>query len=155
MPLIREVNVQDIPKIENLELRVFGAGGHTAVSLRQLLDLFPSFLLVAENENVPGEISGYSVGAISQCKGRGWILAVASDPNSRQRGVGRALTEELLHRLRRHRLEEIFLTVASDNTPARSLYAKLGFIEKGVIDNYFCDGKSRILMSRTVDGASC
>lgn len=148
MSLIRQANLQDIPKIGNLELRVFGAGGHTAVSLRQLYDLFPSLLIVVESETIQNEVLGYSAGAISQSRGVGWILSLGVDPDHRQLGLGRLLAGEIINRLTEKGIREMFLTVSPNNNAAKSLYVELGFMENGTMDDYYFDGTPRILMSR-------
>jgi ribosomal-protein-alanine N-acetyltransferase len=44
-----------------------------------------------------------------------------------RRGVGTQLIHALIHAARDHRVLRIFLEVRESNTPARSLYEKLGF----------------------------
>lgn len=130
----------------SLELAVFGPGGHSAVSLRQLFELFPSLMHVAESNC--GQVIGFSAGAVNRLSGAGWVLAVGSHSKHRRLGIGRALTVELIKQFEQYSVREIFLTVAPSNSGARSLYLQLGFIERENIENYFFDGSPRILMSR-------
>jgi ribosomal-protein-alanine N-acetyltransferase len=62
-------------------------------------------------------------------------LGVAS---ARQRGgIGRALVEAMLARLRQQRVATVFLEVRESNAVARRLYAGLGFAEVGRRRDYY------------------
>lgn len=51
------------------------------------------------------------------------------DPSRRREGIGHHLVEILLDLARRHHRSECFLRVVPDNTAARALYRRAGFIE--------------------------
>ncbi|MGQ9630949.1 MAG: GNAT family N-acetyltransferase [bacterium] len=61
------------------------------------------------------------------------ILAVAVDEAYRGRGVGTELVKFALDYLRRCGAPEVRLEVRPDNAPARRVYSKLGFVEKGTL----------------------
>lgn len=59
---------------------------------------------------------------------KGFVLGMYTHPDVRRRGVGKALLENLLARVRSlPGLEQIQLGVAADNLAAFQLYASLGF----------------------------
>lgn len=59
---------------------------------------------------------------------RGNVYAMYVEPEARGGGVGKALLEELIRRVREtYGLEQIHLAVVSDNGPAKKLYTSLGF----------------------------
>jgi len=62
-------------------------------------------------------------------KGMLWGMYVR--PGYRAAGVGRVLVEAIIDHARDH-VELLQLFVVSDNTPARRLYAGLGFVEYGI-----------------------
>ncbi|HTQ34656.1 MAG TPA: GNAT family N-acetyltransferase [Stellaceae bacterium] len=62
-------------------------------------------------------------------KGMLWGMYVR--PACRGAGVGRVLVEAIIAHARQH-VELLQLFVVSDNLPARSLYARLGFTEYGI-----------------------
>ena len=65
------------------------------------------------------------------------ILTLAVHPDMRRRGVGKGLVEGLIIWAGQARMERIVLEVATDNDPARALYAKLGFCEIGRRKGYY------------------
>ena len=57
----------------------------------------------------------------------GEVYVVGVSPSAQGRGLGRILTVAGLRHLAARGVDEVLLYVESDNTPARSLYADLGF----------------------------
>lgn len=77
-----------------------------------------------------------SVGFLRQQRNKlrhkGFVLGMYTHPDVRRQGVGKALLENLLARVRNlPGLEQIQLGVAADNPAAQGLYASLGFAEFG------------------------
>lgn len=58
----------------------------------------------------------------------GYISSVAVDAKYRRRGLARALLEEARETTRRSHRPYLALDVLTDNTPARTLYAALGYV---------------------------
>jgi len=58
------------------------------------------------------------------------IANVATHPNYRRRGIGRALTERAMLAARQKGAKEIWLQVRHDNPTAIKIYADLGFVER-------------------------
>lgn len=67
------------------------------------------------------------------------LLDIATLPAYRGKGVATALVGELKTRLEALGANKIFLEARTKNTPARSLYEKLGFKSVGVRKNYYKD----------------
>lgn len=65
---------------------------------------------------------------------RGRIARVALAPSHRGRGLGRALVGAAVADAAMRDLVELDLRVLADNTPARRLYASLGFVLDGTDD---------------------
>jgi ribosomal protein S18 acetylase RimI-like enzyme len=61
--------------------------------------------------------------------GRAWVTRLGVLPVSRGRGTGAALVGGLLAQARSAGLPEVILEVIQGNTPAHSLFRKLGFVE--------------------------
>jgi ribosomal protein S18 acetylase RimI-like enzyme len=70
---------------------------------------------------------------------RAEITAVAVDPGSRRRGVGRALLDEAARRLRELTIDRVWLVTTNDNLEALALYQKAGYrlatLRAGAIDD--------------------
>ena len=65
-------------------------------------------------------------------------------------GTGRALMEELFHRMQERKVRVIHLDVRLGNTPARNLYESLGFVQDGLRKGYYdLPKEDAVLMSRT------
>jgi GNAT superfamily N-acetyltransferase len=87
---------------------------------------------------VVASVDGRDVGAAwartltSAAPGYGWVsddipeLTMGVDPGSRSRGVGRALLDALILRVRAT-APALSLSVEDGNTPARALYERAGF----------------------------
>ena len=85
-------------------------------------------LLVAEADGAfCGYIAAYTV--LDETD----ITTVAVPPALRGRGTGRALVRALLDKVG----GTVYLEVRKSNTPARALYAALGFAECGTRKNYY------------------
>ena len=65
------------------------------------------------------------------------ILTIAVSGGYRRRGIGRSLVESLLRRLYAERIKRLFLEVDIGNTPAVTLYRRLGFKEVGERPGYY------------------
>ncbi len=105
-----------------------------------------SFLgLVAESN---GDVVGY-VGAI-YCFNQADIALVAVDPKLRRQGIAQLLINQLIEGLLVKNVNELFLEVRVSNTPARSLYNKMGFEEVGVRKKYYEDTEDAIVMLKEI-----
>ena len=69
--------------------------------------------------------------------GEAEILTLAVDPSDRRRGVGCALVEAAAATALAAGAQTLWLEVAQDNTPARSLYARAGFEQVGRRPAYY------------------
>ena len=71
------------------------------------------------------------------------ILTIAVDPSWRNRGVGRDLVREHLHRAALASAKALFLEVDGDNVAALKLYRRFGFVKIGERAGYYRrpDGK--------------
>ncbi len=91
-----------------------------------------SFILGASfNGKLVGMVSWHR-GQVSKERHKGYITAMYVVPECRGQGVGRALLEDVIRRVEvLLGVEQIHLSVVSDNLPARRLYASLGFSTYG------------------------
>ncbi|SDJ71712.1 ribosomal protein S18-alanine N-acetyltransferase [Microbulbifer yueqingensis] len=73
---------------------------------------------------------------VSQLLDEAEILDIAVAPAWRRRGIARALLGQVIQRLV-GQTARLLLEVRVSNTPARSLYSALGFVEDGVRRGYY------------------
>jgi ribosomal protein S18 acetylase RimI-like enzyme len=73
---------------------------------------------------------------------RGWVYYVATDPDHRHKGFGRAMMTAAEDWLREKGVEKLQLMVRSDNTQVQAFYESLGFGEqKRIIYAKWLDGR--------------
>ena len=142
---IRRAAVTDIPALATIEAACFSdAWSEGALALH--LDSAATLTLVATAD-------GRVVGALllGLCPPEAEIYRIATLPEARRHGIGRALLSRGLHVLREAGVTKIFLDVREGNTPARTLYATHGFRETGVRRDYYrAPREHAVLMEREV-----
>lgn len=72
------------------------------------------------------------------------ILTVATDPEARSQGLAGQVLESAAQQLYAAGLRHVFLEVAEDNTAARTLYKRLGFIPMGRRPGYYARAEGRM-----------
>ncbi|MEN6341376.1 MAG: GNAT family N-acetyltransferase [Methanospirillum sp.] len=145
---VRPFSDADFPAVWALE-RVRDAEGYaSAVTVRQAAALWPATLLVADED---GEVVGFTLAAASSDPAVGWILRLKVREDRRRQGCATALLRAALERLRDDGVRVVRLTVAPANEPARSLYARLGFVEEALLPDYFGPGEDRLQLHRRID----
>ena len=130
MTQIRRADSGDLAFIAALEKETFSLP-QSENGFREMLHKSDHVLLVAEKDGCPcGYICAYTVCRESD------ILTVAVSQSARRCGIGRALVAGLIDALK-EQSDALFLEVRKSNTPARALYASLGFSEIGVRRGYY------------------
>ena len=82
-----------------------------------------------------GEVVGFCMWGIDDDRSR-WIGGVVVDAARRRTGIGRAMIGALLERLAADPdCPNVALSYAPDNKAARALYASLGFVETGEVED--------------------
>ncbi len=152
---IRAGVASDADAILNLERDAFGAEAQafTPRQVRALLANPRAVVLVATEPD--GSIVGWAVGLLRththprsgtrRRSGRVYSVAVAS--GARGRGIGRALTQNLLGSFREQGVRRAFLEVRVTNATAIALYESLGFTRRGpAVPDYYAPGVDAIRM---------
>ena len=78
--------------------------------------------------------------------GEAELLTIATAPEARRHGHGRALAEEFAATSRRMGAETAFLEVAHDNTPALALYHDCGWREAGRRRGYYAPARDAVIL---------
>jgi len=69
--------------------------------------------------------------------GQSEVLTIATDPDFRKLGIGRALLEHAIRQLQSERIGQLFLEVSEENQPALNLYQSLNFKQVGERKAYY------------------
>ncbi|HJT10509.1 MAG TPA: ribosomal protein S18-alanine N-acetyltransferase [Candidatus Nitrosotalea sp.] len=150
--IIRRCDPSDIIPVMEINLKTLPEH-YSDYFYESLLAELPEAFLVAEVEN---KLVGYIMCKIeygfSNFKKlgfvkKGHVVSVAVLPESRQKGIGRALVEESMMGVKLKKSDELYLEVRCSNNEAIRLYEKLGFVIKQRLKAYYRDGEDAYLMS--------
>jgi ribosomal-protein-alanine N-acetyltransferase len=132
--------------MDDYELRPFGANDAEAAhelhrlcfpdpwpteAFRTLLEVDVTGFCMVETGRLAGFILFRAVADEAE------ILTFAVDPADRRRGLGARLALQVVVALESKGIPKLLLEVAEDNEAARSLYAKLGFVQVGERAGYY------------------
>lgn len=122
---IRQYCESDEEAVIALWQRVFADNpphSQPAANIRQKLAVQPELFLVAE---VDGRVAGTTLAGYDGH--RGWLYAVAVDPDCRRRGIGRALVRHAEKLLAELGCPKVNLQVRAHNTGVVAFYQTLGY----------------------------
>lgn len=142
--LIREMTLQDVVQVAAIETECFSMPW-SEQSLIDSVTREDTLFLVCEDERhvVEDDVTKVSqlevVGYIGMYLSfeEGDITNVAVSPAHRKKGYGEALVAKAKELAKEKQLEMILLEVRVSNTPAISLYKKMGFEELGLRKNFY------------------
>ena len=100
------------------------------------------WLVAMDGERLAGYVGSQTV------LGESDMMNVAVDGAYRRQGIGKLLIEALVERLKARESHCLTLEVRDSNTPARNLYASLGFSEIGRRKNYYRNPREDALILR-------
>ena len=151
---IREAGPGDLPSVMRIN-RICLPENYTYFFFESILRNYPKTFLVAE---VNGKMAGYIMCRIERgfskldklnFKKLGHVISIAVLPEYRRKGIARNLLSSALKALKEHYgCEEAYLEVRVSNSPALSLYRKLGFTVIKVSKRYYVDGENAYVMAR-------
>jgi len=121
--MIRNAKFKDINQVIEIYKRcdLYSSKATTPKLLESVIKNFPDLFLVAiEDDKIVGTVYSFTDGRI------GMICKLGVIPEYRRHGIGKALIEESLKRLKR-KCKRIILIVEKDNQAVGKLYKKLGF----------------------------
>ncbi len=130
---IREFNIELDYDVVRALWREAGSGIQLSPSdeqgeIHKKLDRDPDLFLVAEEgKRIVGAVLGGFDGR------RGMVYHLAVQPEYRARGIGRALMEEVEHRLRAKGCLKYYLLVTKDNQEAQAFYRGMGCDEMDLL----------------------
>jgi diamine N-acetyltransferase len=84
---------------------------------------------------VDSDVVGFVMWGVDPADGSFWIGGLVIDRRHQRQGYGRAVVTQLLERAMADGHQEAALTYDPQNTVARSLYARMGFVETGEVED--------------------
>jgi ribosomal-protein-alanine N-acetyltransferase len=133
--MIRPIGALDLDRAARLHRDAFAALGERPWTRQDMAELLASsqaggFFLLSD-----GADAGIALWRVIVDEAE--LLTVAVHVDHRRRGVGRALLDAVIERVRERGAHKLFLEVGVDNPPALSLYAQAGFTEVGRRVGYY------------------
>lgn len=143
---IRRVGAEAAPLLAALHAEAFPPAERWGAEAIGLLLGLPGHVALLD---APGDAPrGFVMGRVAA--GEAEVLTLATRPEARRVGVGRALMQALLCHAARQGAAALFLEVAESNQAARGLYAGLGGTEVGRRRHYYPDGGDALVFSLPV-----
>jgi len=130
---VRKMTVMDAPGVHAVELESFATPWTLESFIAEMTQNPNAYYLVAETD----EIIGFA--GLWHIADEGHITNVAVKQKARGRGIGQTLLVALIEQARQLGLRAMTLEVRVSNTPARTLYEKLGFLYAGTRKRYYQD----------------
>lgn len=139
---IRRMREADLPRVMVIEDACFSTPWKDA-TFRGLMKRTDTDLYVAE---LDGQIAGYAAcwTVIDQSE----LGNVAVAPESRGLGIGGALVDTVVERVKERGAHELFLEVRESNTLAQAIYRDRGFVVVGRRRSYYAQPTEDALVMR-------
>lgn len=135
---VRRAETSDLDDLVTLEDRTFDSDRMTREQYRRHLDSDSALVLVASANH--RRFLGTAVVFFRKGSRVARLYSLASQPESRGKGVGTALVEATEATARQRRCRSLRLEVRTDNITAIQFYERLGYRCIGLLPDYYQDG---------------
>lgn len=142
--MVREMLVDDLPGVMEIETELFGGEAWTKEGFFTFLTKPNALFLVVEEK---GKILGYC--GLLTVLDEGDITNVAVRRDRRREGIGHFLMESLIRLAAELGVTTIHLEVRAGNETAIRLYERMNFVRDGLRKNYYTNpSEDAFLMTR-------
>ena len=142
MITLMEMKAEHVPQVAQLEKICFSDPWSEMSIAHELESLWSYWLVAVDGDTVAGYIGSQS--SIDEAD----IMNVAVHPDCRRQGIAENLINTLVAELKNRGCHALLLEVRASNTPAITLYEKLGFAQVGCRKNYYRNPKEDALILR-------
>lgn len=150
---LRPCSPADISAIVEIDRANWGPIANSVPLYRQLIELFPSLILVAEDSK--NSLAGCCVGLIGSSVTEGWILSIDVAPKKHGRGIGSVLLKSAVDAFSHYEVDGITAIVDTGNRASFEMFTQHDFRVVGEERNYFKPGDSHLRMRRDCMRATC
>ncbi|MFN3804103.1 MAG: ribosomal protein S18-alanine N-acetyltransferase [Pyrobaculum sp.] len=151
--IIREAALKDLEDVIKINKAVLPENYPTWFFVEHF-EQYPKAFIVAEIEN---KIVGYVMSRVEYGWGnlargkpvrKGHVVSVGVLPEARRLGIATAMLSRSMKAMKTYYgAVEVYLEVRVSNTPAISLYEKLGYRVVGRVPRYYSDGEDAYIMA--------
>lgn len=124
---IRPMRQEDLPIVAQIDRAAFGYFWHNSVASLQPAYEQAVCATVAESD---AGLAGYQISTAGNLN-RAHLARLGVRPEAQGMGIGTALMDDLVQRLRRDRIEDLSVNTQADNAASLALYRKMGFVRTG------------------------
>ena len=143
---LRDYAPADFEELYQIDQQSFEpAIAYSRRQLREYLDIEGAECIVAESG---GKIAGFIVTAHE--RGVGNVVTIDVQPAYRHQSMGTLLLAEAERRLAVNGVTSIEIETATDNVSAIAFWKKHGYRNRGVIRNYYPNGRDAFSMTKTL-----
>lgn len=148
--IIRQAKLYDIPAIARIEEHTSAEPWSAQTLTNDVTRNDNAYVaVVIDGDEVSGEKVGYA--DMWTIAGEAQLNNIGIEAEYRGRGLGEALLKHMIDKAIELGCDVMTLEVRAGNTPARSLYRKLGFVEVGLRNGYYGDNhEDAILMDKSL-----
>ncbi|EHQ87772.1 ribosomal protein S18-alanine N-acetyltransferase [Desulfosporosinus youngiae] len=140
--IVRPMRLDDLEAILDIEMASFSTPWSMQAFKAELKDNEYARYVCLELE---GKVIGYM--GLWFILDEGHITNVAIAPNYRGQKWGEFLMRSVMSKMSNEGMERMTLEVRASNSPAQSLYSRLGFVTAGVRKGYYADtGEDALIM---------
>ncbi len=140
--MIVPMNESHVAQIAALERKCFSDPWSEKSISSELANAYSLWLVEEQDGKVAGYVGSQSVPPEAD------VMNLAVAPDCRKQGLGKALMQELMRRLRENGMESLSLEVRESNSSALALYTKLGFRQVGKRPRYYVNPTEDALILR-------
>lgn len=145
--IYRRANENDLPDLLRIEDECFGMERFSTEVVLAFIVRVDAFTIVAQDDEAD-KLVGSAACLISEDSGEGRIASIAVLKDYREQGVGSNLLERCEEALRGHRLAKYVLEVETTNIPAIMLYMHRGYLNSGILKDYYGAGRDAFAMEK-------
>lgn len=137
--MIRAATIADLAALSDIEQASFGDAWTTALLA---MELTAATRIVLVDDGLRGYATAAVVDDVAD------LMRIAVLPEARRTGLGSALQDAIIERVRSAGAQRILLEVAEDNDAALAFYRGSGWSEIGRRERYYPDGRDALVMER-------
>ncbi len=143
---INRIQESDIPKLYKLDAEIFGDLAYPYFVIRQFFNVHQNLFFVLRNNE---EIVGYCLAGFNVKNKESWILGLGIVVDFRGKGMGKELMSRMEKELIILGCNKASASVGDKNNIVLNFYKSMGYINSGLLKNFYGMGMTRIKMIKT------